>query len=199
MHFVALEWARVGWAKFRKGETLEGLRYLDAAWTLSGSGTVANRLARVYQKSLQAEKAKHLLMLAAAAGGAEVEDSRSRLVKLGANTTPTALAQSQAELLQIRTVKLPGLTGKKGEAEFTLVFDGSGKPERVEFRGGDAALRDAEPALTNATYPVMFPDRSSIKIVRRGTLTCTTSGCAVVLKPLESVQPSPLIRAGSKN
>ncbi len=199
MHFVALEWARVGWAKFRKGETLEGMRYLEAAWTLSGSGTVANRLARVYQKALQAEKAKHFLALAVAAGGADAEDSRSRLAKLGASTAPAALAQSQAELLQIRTVKLPGMTGKKGEAEFTLVFDGSSKPERVEFRGGEASLRDAEQVLINATYPVMFPDRSSIKIVRRGTLTCTATGCAAALKPLESVQPSPLMLAGNKN
>jgi tetratricopeptide (TPR) repeat protein len=190
MHFVALEWARVGWAKFRQGETLEGMRFLDAAWTLSGSGTLANRLARVYQKALQPEKAKHLLTLAVAAGGAEVEDSRSRLAKLG-SSAPAALAQGQTELLQIRTVKLPGLTGKKGEAEFTLFFDGSSKPERTEFRGGDATLRDTEQVLVSATYPVMFPDRSSIKIVRRGTLACTTSGCTVVMKPLETVEPCP--------
>jgi tetratricopeptide (TPR) repeat protein len=199
MHFVALEWARVGWAKFRKGETLEGMRFLDSAWTLSGSGTVANRLARVYQKALQPEKAKHLLILAIAAGGAEVEDSRSRLLKLGAANASAALAQGQAELVQMRTVKLSGLTGKNGEAEFTLFFDGSSKPERAEFREGDASLHDAEPVLTSATYPVMFPDRSSVKIVRRGTLTCTASGCVVVLKPLEGVQPSPLINVAAKN
>jgi tetratricopeptide (TPR) repeat protein len=198
MHFVALEWARLGWAKFRKGETLEGMRYLDSAWALSGSGTVANRLARVYQKALQPEKAKHLLALAIAAGGAEVEDSRGRLLKLGASN-PAALAHGQAELLQARTIKLPGLTAKKGEAEFTLVFDGSSKPERVEYREGDSDLRDAEPALTNATYPVMFPDRSSVKIVRRGALSCTASGCVVVLKPLETVQPSPFTSTAGKN
>jgi tetratricopeptide (TPR) repeat protein/transglutaminase-like putative cysteine protease len=199
MHFVALEWARLGWAKFRKGETLEGMRYLDSAWTLSGSGTVANRLARVYQKALQPEKAKHLLTLAIAAGGEEVADSRSRLLKLGASNAPPAPAQGEAELLRIRTVKISGLTGKKGEAEFTLVFDGSSKPERVEYRQGDADLLDAEQALTNATYPVMFPDRSSVKIVRRGTLSCTASGCAVVLKPLEMVQPSPFKNIADKN
>jgi len=68
------------------------------------------------------------------------------------------------------------------------VFDGSNKPERVLFVSGDENLRAADEQLMKAVYPVKFPDVSSIKIVHRGTLTCTAAECAIVLVPLESVR-----------
>jgi len=195
MHFLALEWARMGWAKFRQGQALEGIRFLNSAWILSQSGTVANRLARVYLKAGQADKARDLFTLAAAAGGADVENSRAQLQKLDSVHAEAKIAQAKAELVQMRTVKLPELNLKKGQAEFTLVFDGSSKPELVEFYSGDADLVSARQALTDAAYPVTFPDNSSAKIVRRGVLACSASGCAVTLKPLESVTAIPGVQA----
>src|SRR5262249_48052383 len=38
MNLVALEWARIGWAKFLQGQLLDSLQYLKSAWTLSQSG-----------------------------------------------------------------------------------------------------------------------------------------------------------------
>jgi hypothetical protein len=182
MYFLALEWARMGWAKCMKGDRLEGLRYMDSAWQLSQTGTLANRMARVYQKAGDMAKAKHFFLLAAAAGGSEAESSRAELKKLGAVVDA---AQAQAELLQMRTVKLPGLTMKKGHAEFAIFFSGSSKAERAEFAEGDPELHSAEQSLMNATFIVSFPDYSSLKIVRHGVLTCGAAGCAVVLKPIE--------------
>src|ERR1700743_44097 len=94
--------------------------------------------------------------------------------------------QGQAELLRMRTVKLPGLAMKKGHAEFSLVFSGSSKAERVEFAEGDPELHSAEQALIDATFAVFFPNYSSVKIVRRGVLTCGETGCAITLKPVEN-------------
>jgi tetratricopeptide (TPR) repeat protein/transglutaminase-like putative cysteine protease len=184
MYFLALEWARIGWAKCLKGERLEGLRFMDSAWQLSQSGTLANRLGRIYQKAGDTAKAKHYFLLAVAAGGSDVELSRAELKKLGAAENASA---AQAELLQMRTVKLPGLAMKKGQAEFALVFSGSSKAERAEFAEGDPDLHPAEQALMDATFIVSFPDYSSLKIVRRGVLSCGATGCAVVLKPIENV------------
>ena len=183
MYFLALEWARLGWAKYLKGDRLEGLRFMDSAWQLSQSGTLANRLGRIYQKAGDPARAKHFFLLAAAAGGSEVESSRAELKKMGAAENAS---QAQAELLQMRTVKLPGLTMKKGQAEFALVFSGSSKAERAEFAEGDPELHPAEQALMDATFTVSFPDYSSLRIVRRGVLSCSATGCAVVLKPIEN-------------
>jgi tetratricopeptide (TPR) repeat protein len=186
MYFLALEWARIGWAQFLKGERLEGLRFLEAAWTLSQSGTVANRLARLYEKTGDTAKAKHMLLLAAAAGGAEADTSRAQLARLNAGKAAPDLAQAQAELLQMRSVKPRALAQKSGQAEFIFTFDGSSRPQRVEYRQGSEELRAAEALLTDGDYPVSFPENSSVKIVRRGFLSCAASGCVLALQPVEN-------------
>ena len=178
MNLVAVSWARIGWANFLQGEMLESMKYLTAAWTLSQSGTVANRLARVLEKEGQRDKARRMFTLAVAAGGDEVEGSRQGIVKLlsGPDTAQQEIAEAQAELVQMRTVKLPDLVGKSGSAQFNLIFDNSTNPERAEYVAGDDSLRGAEQQLREKDYPVKFPDVSSVKIIRRGTLSCNTSG-----------------------
>ncbi|HUH64492.1 MAG TPA: hypothetical protein VLZ50_15905, partial [Terracidiphilus sp.] len=184
MQFVALEWARVGWAKFLKGETLEGMRYLTAAWELSQSGTVANRLARVYEKAGQTAEAKKMFAIAVVAGGADIEHSRAQLQRIDPAGSEHDLAQARAELAQLLSVKVSSTSKTSGSAEFTFVFDGSSKPDRVVYRTGASELRNAEHDLVNASYPVQFPDQSSLKIVRSGKMSCTASGCSIALKPI---------------
>ena len=183
MYFLALEWARIGWAKCLKGDRLEGLRFMDSAWHLSQSGALANRLGRIYQKAGDTARAKHFFLLSIAAGGSEVEASRAELKKLG---SPADASAAQLELVQMRTAKLSGVAMKKGQADFTLVFSGSNRPERVEFAEGDPDLQPAEQALMDATFMVFFPDYSSLKIVRHGVLSCAATGCAIVLNPIEN-------------
>src|SRR5208282_3569643 len=79
MRLVALAWARIGWAKFQRGENLAAMQFLTSAWLLSESGTVANRLGQVLDKQGQTERARHMYALAAAAGGSDKQDSWVRL------------------------------------------------------------------------------------------------------------------------
>jgi len=194
MHLVALAWARIGWAKFLRGENLAAMQFLNSAWILSQSGTVANRLGQVFEKQGQALKACHTYALAVAAGGpaSEVEDSRARLAKLEANLSPAEksavtkdAAQAPSELAQDRTVKLDAITSKSISARFNLVFDSSPRPERAEFVDGDESLRPAAAQLLQKDFPIRFPDVSSVKIVRQGRLTCGAVGCSIELLPLE--------------
>jgi tetratricopeptide (TPR) repeat protein len=190
MDLIALAWARIGWAKYRQAEYLDAMQFLNCAWLLSQSGTVENRLARVLEKEGQHEQARHALASAIAAGGGEVATSREQLVKLSA--TPDAadkkITEASAEFLQARTVKLPALMSGKASAQFALVFDGSNKPVRAEWLEGDATLRPAADKLREKEYPVKFPDVSSVKIIRKATLSCDGSACALVLQPLEGLQ-----------
>lgn len=190
MYYLALEWARIGWANFLKGDRMEGLKFLDAAWSLSQSGTVANRLARVYEKAGDTVKAKHLLLLAIAAGGAEVERSRAQLAKSGAGKGGDA-SLVQVELAQMESAKVRGLAQKEGQAEFVLEFDGSNRPQWVAFREGAPQLQKAEAVLTDLEYPVAFPENTSVKMVRRGVLSCIPAGCTIHLKPPDTVQAAP--------
>jgi len=202
MRLVALGWARMGWAKYLKGENLAAMQFLNSAWLLSQSGTVANRLGQVLEKQEQHDKARHMFALAVAAGGSDVLDSRERLGKLVADanilqataSVPAAVeketAQATMELAQSRTVKLVAITSalknKTASARFNLVFDGSPRPERAEFVEGDESLRSAGEQLREKDFPVRFPDASSIKIVRRGQVRCEGSGCVIELLPIEA-------------
>ena len=192
MRLVSLAWARMGWAKFQRGENLAAMQFLTSAWLLSQSGTVANRLGQVLEKQGQKEKARHMYALAVAAGGSDVPDSRARLAKLAGDPAAAEkdIAQAPAELVQARTVKLnPIVTSSKPvSARFNLVFDSSPRPERAEFVDGDESLRSATEQLREKDFPVRFPDVSSIRIVRRGQLSCGASGCAIELLPIEAEQ-----------
>jgi transglutaminase-like putative cysteine protease/Flp pilus assembly protein TadD len=187
MRLVALAWSRMGWAKFKRGENLAAMQFLTSAWMLSQSGTVANRLGQVLEKQGQAEKARHMFALATVAGGSAVPDSRARLAKLAGDpaSAEKELAQAPADLLQSRTVKLGPIASKPASARFNLVFDSSPRPERAEFADGDESLRSAGEQLREKDCPVRFPDVSSVKIVRRGQLTCSWSGCSLELLPIE--------------
>jgi transglutaminase-like putative cysteine protease/tetratricopeptide (TPR) repeat protein len=188
MRLVALSWSRIGWAKFERGENLAAMQFLTSAWLLSQSGTVANRLGQVLEKQGQPERARHMYALAAAAGGSDILDSRARLAKLAGDPGVAAndFAQAPAELVQSRTVKLGPITSKSVSARFNLVFDSSPHPERAEFVDGDEALRSAAEQLREKDFPVRFPDASSVKIVRRGLMSCGSSGCAIELLPIDS-------------
>jgi len=190
MELVALAWARIGWSKFQQGDNLTAMRFLTSAWLLSQSGTVANRLGQVLEKQGQAEKARHMYALAAAAGGSSEEalDSRARLAKIAVNPSVAEkdLALAPAELVQERTVKLAPIASKPASAHFNLVFDGSPRPERAEFVVGDENLRSAGEPLREKDFPVRFPDVSSVKIARRGLLQCGASGCSIELLSIDS-------------
>ena len=198
MPLVALAWARIGWARFERGETLAAVQFLTSAWLLTQSGTVGNRLGQVLEKQGQIDKARQMYALAIAAGGADVTDSRARLAKLPADdaTARKIVDPAPADLLQVRTVKLSSITTKTVSARFNLVFDSSPRPERAEFVEGDESLRFAGEQLRQKDFPVRFPDASSIKIIRRGQLNCTATGCAIELLPIENEQPA-AVRAAS--
>jgi tetratricopeptide (TPR) repeat protein len=189
MRLVALSWARIGWAKYQNGENLPALRFLTAAWLLSDSGAVADRLAQVFEKQGQTAKAQHMYALAAAAGGnaEDVKDSRARWAKLAGDYAITEKDTSQAreEQEQARTVKLGSLTSKPVSADFNLVFDGSPRPERAEFVDGDETLRSAAEQLRDKDFPVRFPDASSVKIIRQALMRCGASGCSIELLPVD--------------
>ena len=88
----------------------------------------------------------------------------------------------------MRTVKFAALPYPGSSAKFALTFDGSSKPQRVEWMDGAPEMRKAADQLRDKEYPVKFPDASSVKIVRQGTLSCEPSGCTLVLDPLEGLQ-----------
>ncbi len=188
MDLVALAWARTGWAKFLQGEYMEAMSFLQSSWLLSQSGTVENRMSRVLEKEGQTEQLRHALALACAAGGSDIALSRERLGKLAGAQADTLIADATAELLRMRTVKVKAVPGASGSAQFALTFETSNKPQRVEWLEGAPEMRKLADLLRENEYPVRFPEISSVKIVRKATVTCESSGCTLVLQPLEGLK-----------
>jgi len=198
--FSAMNLVALAWAKFLQGETLEAMQFLNSSWILSQSGTVGNRLARLLEKEGQRDRARHTYALAFAAGGAEADASRQAVGRLAA--TPAAadkeIEQSANELHSARTVALPALVPGAVSANFALVFDSATKPERADFLDGDAALNAVGVQLQQKDYPVKFPDVSSVKLIRRGRLSCSNSKCNIELLPPESMNAGEIAPAAAK-
>jgi tetratricopeptide (TPR) repeat protein/transglutaminase-like putative cysteine protease len=195
MQLVSLSWARIGWAKHRGGENLTAVRFLNAAWLLSQSGTVANRLAQVLEKQDQKESAENMYALAVAAGGVDAQDSRTRLEKLMGDRmlAEKKIVEAAAELVESRTLRLDASANKPGPAHLNaehldLVFDGSSRPERIELSRSNQNLQSAVAQFREKEFPVRFPDASSVKIIRQGLLSCGDKGCSLELVPLEKVK-----------
>ncbi len=189
MRLTALSWARIGWARFRRNENLQAMQFLNAAWLLSNSSAVADRLGQVYEKQGQTAKAEHMYALALiTAGGPDREQlSRHRLNNLSTDSgkIDREIATAREDLKSSRVLKVDGVKPKSGSAHFNLVFDSSPRPELVEFFGGDESLRSASSQLRQMDFPTKFPDVSSVKIIRQGLLQCSSSGCNIELLPLE--------------
>ncbi len=201
MDLVALSWARMGWARFLQGDNLAASQFLDAAWQLSQSGTVANRLAKVYEKTGARDRARHMSALAVASGGGQAQSSRQQLLRLTGSAANAEKEESQAaaELEKMRNFHLAKIGSQPAAARFALLFDNSSAPDRAQFLDGDASLREAGEKLQKLEFPVRFPDVSSIKVVRLGTLSCGASECLFSLLPLQSAQPANLpLQAGGQ-
>ena len=90
----------------------------------------------------------------------------------------------------MRTVKLPRLVNQAATARFVLSFDNSTSPDQVQFLDGDESLRGSTDALQKLEFALRFPDVSSIKIIRMGTVSCDGTECKFELQPLNSMQQS---------
>jgi len=200
MDLVALSWARLGWARFLQGDNLAATQFLEAAWSLSLSGTVANRLGRVYEKTGARDHAELLYALAAEAGGADALASREKVAKLSGTGVEKELAKASAELEKMRNIRSPQLVSGTASARFEMMFDNSTNPERVQFLDGDESLRKSNEKLEKLEYPIKFPDVSSIKVVRLVKASCTASSCTITLLPLGGMESKTIVqRSGSED
>ncbi len=81
---------------------------------------------------------------------------------------------------------------EKAEADFFILLapgTKSAKVEAVKFISGSPDLRPFAENLRTIDFGPVFPDAAPSKIVRRGTLACTTAGaCTFTLALPESVR-----------
>jgi tetratricopeptide (TPR) repeat protein len=192
-------WDTLGWVSFQKGDLSKASRYVEAAWAVNQHGEVGDHLAQIYGKLGQKDRAIHAYALALAARHV-VPETRARLILLlGGNAQIDGLVNdARPELQAARSTALKNSWKEKEDAaaDFLILFSPAApdgllaKVEAVQFVSGNQSLRPFADRLRSLDYGTMFPDASAVKLVRRGTLTCTgrTGDCTFVLILPEDVR-----------
>ena len=85
--------------------------------------------------------------------------------------------KSREELTAQRTIKVGNASKQEGKAEFFLLLTNGQNSEMavedVKLASGDEKLKAFTNALRNARYGQTLPDETAVRVLRRGTLSCT--------------------------
>lgn len=189
-------WDTLGWVYFQQGDAKKAEPYVRASWLLNFDGESGDHLAQIYQKLGEKDRAIHMCALALAAPNA-LPDTRARLtLLLGGNSQIDELvSKSKPELEKLRTIPAGKFDGHEdAHADFLVLLSPGEKMPRVtavRFLGGDEKLATFGERLRSLDYGEIFPDGSSVELIRRGTLACSAKSgdCIVNLAPINGGGP----------
>ncbi len=189
---ISSYWDTLGWVHFAKGDMQSAEKYVGAAWQLNRYGECGDHLAQIYEKTGRADKAAQMYAMALQTKHSypEAREHLTALLK-DKKKVEAALKQADQELALLADINV-GLVGPdKMQGNVALVFSPGPKVDAVKLLGssgsGDDKLKDAVKKLSAANYGVSFPDDTPTKLVRRGTVSCKTTGCVLELTSPEMV------------
>jgi len=180
-------WDTLGWVHYAEGDLDKAEKYVAAAWILGHHGEVGDHLGQIYEK--RGDKQRALQTYALSLNGERpIPETRTRLATLagGDAKAEAAVAHSKEELQHLTNIDL-GKATQVGNADFFVLLSGgansAAKVDAVKFVSGDEKLKSYTEALRTADYHLNFPDDTPVKILRRGTLSCSgpTGKCSFVL------------------
>jgi tetratricopeptide (TPR) repeat protein len=192
---LASYWDTLGWVEFAAGDVDKAKKYVLAAWQLKQGSDAADHLGQIYEKKGDKPQAIHFYALAMNARRTEPE-TRGRLASLaGGDSKVDAIVQKyRDELPKQRTVTLANAAKLEGKAEFFLLLTAAAGSdagvEGVKFIGGDEKLKSLADTVQSAKFHQSFPDETPVKILRRGTVTCSAASgeCVLVLELPDDVR-----------
>jgi len=178
-------WDTLGWIEFDEGNLDKAEKYVAAAWEIGHHPEVGDHLGQIYEK--RGEKDRALRAYALSLNGLRpTPETRGRLSSLlgGDAKADAAIARYKEELEHLSSVDL-GKATQTGNADFFVLLSGgpTAKVDAVRFVSGDEKLKSFSEALRTADYHLTFPDDTPVKVLRRGTLSCSipTGSCKFVM------------------
>ncbi len=175
-------WDTLGWIDYLQGDTADAESLLRAAWISTQHPEVGYHLGMLYEKQGKPQQALEAYELASAAGAGghgfgRDNDLRAHENALTARGLHARFSQSAGGTLsQQRSLQFAAAGKQQGSADFLVLA--SAKTLDVQFLAGDAALKDQKSkileALTSDRSTILLPAGSDSKLLRRGTLFCST-------------------------
>jgi len=180
-------WDTLGWVHFSEGDLDQAEKYVTAAWGLGHHAEVGDHLGQIYEKRGEKDRALQTYALSMS-GLRPTPETHTRLASLvgGDAKADAAIAHYRAELQRLSTIDLGKARVNSNADFFVLLSRGAGssaKVDAVKFVSGDEKLKSYTEALRTADYHLTFPDDTPLKVLRRGTLSCSiaTGKCEFVL------------------
>jgi tetratricopeptide (TPR) repeat protein len=176
---LAAYWDTLGWVYFQKGDLDNAEKYLKAAWTLLQQGEVGYHLGMVAEKRGKKDDAIRLYAQGAATLNTTPEAGESLRRLAAPASIETLLQTAKVDVREYNIFSLghlmPNLKAPI-EGEFYLVFapDSARNTQVIDVRfiKGAESLKPLAAQLKAIKYPLIFPDSSQTKVIRRGALLC---------------------------
>ncbi|HET8783404.1 MAG TPA: DUF3857 domain-containing protein [Pyrinomonadaceae bacterium] len=172
-------WDTLGWVYFQKGDLETAEKYVRAAWLVSQQSEVGHHLGAIAEKRGNKDEAIRLYAQGAVAPYLRPEARESLLKLVKPDTIESLLQTAKKDLPAYQTLTLPQLVPDlkapvEGEFYLLIAPDSSRNAQVVDvkFIKGDESFKRLAPQLKSIKYPLVFPDASPTKLVRRGTLRC---------------------------
>jgi len=180
-------WDTLGWVQFGEGHLDKAEKYIAAAWELGHHGEVGDHLGQIYEKRGQKDLALRTYALSMN-GLRPIPETKGRLASLagGDAKADAVVARYKEELEHLSTIDL-GKAKQTGNADFFVLLSGGtgekAKVDAIKWVSGDENLKSYTEALRTADYHLTFPDDTPVKVLRRGTLSCSiaSGSCKFVL------------------
>ena len=162
-------WDTKGWVEFQRRNLDTAERYILAAWEATGSGGICEHLGEIAEKRGNKDAAIHYYVLSLTGPSPGVE-GRSRLAALGVTADLDSRTENaRAELQTMRTRKINA--SGKGTGDF-FALASPARNDQVKFVTGDAEIKALADQVKSTNLDIKFPDPSSVRALRRGTVTC---------------------------
>ena len=183
---LASYWDTLGWVAFAEGHLDAAKNYVSAAWNLDLSGVIGDHVGQICEKSGDKKEAAHWYALAMNGRRPPIE-TRGRLAAVagGDDKVDALVAKSRDEFERERKVEWKSAAKYDGRADFFLLLGGTGTAgvtiEDVKFVSGSDGLKDITDSLRSLKYSEKVPDETPVKILRRGTVSCSAGECTLSL------------------
>jgi tetratricopeptide (TPR) repeat protein len=176
---LAAYWDTLGWVYYQKGDLDSAEKYIKASWAIQQHSEVGHHIGAVAEKRGKKDDAIRLYAQGAVADRLRPEARESLLKLVKPDALDGLLQNAKKELSAYQTLALPQLMPDLNgavEAEFYLLLapDASRNAQVVDvkFIKGEEKLKALASQLKSIKYPLVFPDASPTKVVRRGALRC---------------------------